>query len=64
MLVSYAGREEDYAMDGVDIPPYNQPVPLRIYAIVPLTYAEESESFEVSATKKVQKVPYQSVRLS
>lgn len=52
VLVSFAGIEETVAMDSA-------PQPKRIYAIVPLSYS--AGTFQV-VKKKVQKVPYQSVR--
>lgn len=52
VLVSYAGQEDTSSTDST-------PQPRRIYAIVPLTYSVTS--FAVSSTRKVVKVPYQSV---
>ena len=53
MLVSFAGIEDAMAMDIA-------PQPKRIYAVVALSHI--ADSFKV-IDNKVQKVPYQSVRV-
>ncbi|KAF7796965.1 hypothetical protein EIP86_008153 [Pleurotus ostreatoroseus] len=55
VLVSFAGQEDTTSLDLT-------PQPRRIYAIVPLTHA--AGSFQVSSTRKVVKVPYQSTSSS
>lgn len=56
LLLSFAGVEDTTAMD-LD----GQTLPRRIYAIVPLVYT--GAGFQISNKNKVQKVPYQSVRI-
>ncbi|KAJ3533367.1 hypothetical protein NM688_g7291 [Phlebia brevispora] len=55
VLVSFSGQEDNTSMD-ISLQPR------RIYAIVPLTFS--APSFEITSTRKIVKVPYQSTSSS